>query len=113
MSVEAIERAAIRVGAHILSVPRPCRHHHAIWLYVFDSTDQPTDSSVEVRSLQHLNFEQGFVTSVGRFVNRVEAKRIAVASGQYRKQGSSHARNCAARGRSGDDGDELFSEDVW
>jgi hypothetical protein len=45
--------------------------------------------------------DQGFLTSMGRFVGRVEALRIARARGQIRKAGY------IARG------DELYSEDLY
>ena len=115
MSIETIERAAIRLGGvdsdNVWSAPRPCRHHHVIWLYTYGTVDQPTEHSIEIRrTLERADVDQGFKTSTGRFVDRIEAKLIAVAAGQYRNSESSHAKNCTGLGYQGD---ELFSEDVW
>lgn len=41
--------------------------------------------------------EQGFLTSTGRFVDRVEAKKIAIEAGQIKESQFS----------------QLYSEDVW
>lgn len=81
------------LGVH--SVPKPGRHHDVIRV-VHEATGEPVGG------------EQGFVTSTGRFVNRLVARRIA-----------ENARQLIA-GRKDSDGipyvatdDRLFSEDVW
>lgn len=45
------------------------------------------------------DLEQGFVTSRGRFVDRIEGKKIAAAAGQLLERASTSSK--------------LFSEDVW
>lgn len=67
----------------------PHRHHHLI-----NSMDDfhPTATQADT-------FDQGFVTSYGRYVDRVEAKRIAI------KQQQLLPRAMKLR--------DLFSEDVW
>lgn len=117
MSVETIERAAILIDGVIWSVPRPKRHHNIIWLYVYDTTELPTDASEKIRRFPQES-PQGFLTSNGRFVDRVEAKRIAVATGQYRCATSSAAKHIAHGGNASERGpvwesNELYSEDVW
>lgn len=85
MCVETVE------GAFIAFLPQPHRHHD-----VFKQMG-PT-----LLFRTHINpDDQGFLTSEGRFVNRIEALEIAKRAGQFnRKPG-------------GYDGPELFSEDLW
>lgn len=68
----------------IVSAPPPARHHNLFIAYEWLG---PPD-------------EQGFLTSTGRFVGRVEAMRIAVAAGQP---------FMPRDGRQS----ELYSEDLW
>jgi len=88
---ERIERAAINYDdVGVVSLPKPARHHHIIGArYGVDKTvTGGPDRAV-----------QGFITSEGRFVDRVEGLRIARAAKQVvRKQGNPHM---------------LFSEDMW
>ena len=84
---ETIVAAAIRYREVAISQPRPARHGHIIrWM---------ADLGLDVVQPE----DQGFTTSDGRFVDRVEARRIAVDAGQLLPNARSH--------------DELFSEDVW
>jgi hypothetical protein len=87
--VETIERAAIFYDDKIYSVPPPGRHHTVIWMMAAEGL--PT----ETMRLQ----SQGFVTSIGRFVDRYEAARIARAAGQLIREPTPP--------------DMLTSEDVW
>lgn len=65
-------------------MPAPHRHHHILHKMSFPAS---------------LECEQGFLTSEGKFVDRVEAKRIAIATGQEMLR-QSYSR-------------DLFSEDLW
>lgn len=85
---ERIERAAIRMSnGDVYSVGRPGRHHDVI------------------AKMRGLGFpppiigKQGFITSTGRFIDRVEAMQIAEAAGQIKT-------------KTGPDG-VLFTEDMW
>jgi hypothetical protein len=70
----------------LVTIPAPARHHTVLHpLY--------TINKVIVRPE-----DQGFLTSTGRFVGRIEAAEIALATQQIRKLMS---------------GPELYSEDVW
>lgn len=87
---ERIVSAAIRSREIILSIPAPKRHSNIMLC----ASRMIIDGEV-VRI-----GDQGFLTSTGRFVNRVEAKHIAIAAGQLR--------DTSTFGKA-----ELFSEDVW
>lgn len=65
--IDSIVKAAIKKNGVVYSVDRPGRHRQ-----VFDIMPDT------------LNAEQGFLTSSGAFVDRVEAGKIAVASGQIK-----------------------------
>ncbi len=91
MTDERIVAAAIQYDGLIFSMPSPARHCHVL------------------RSMQFLKLlpkvdrtrEEGFTTSLGRYVSREAAVEIAYASGQMQgrtKTGPAHA---------------LFSEDLW
>ena len=88
---ETIACAAIRCPhGRVFSLPRPARHHHLIWWMTEEYGYQPREMNGKY---------QGFVTSTGRYVDRVEGLEIARAAGQIKQK-------C---------GNErlLFSEDVW
>jgi hypothetical protein len=88
---EAIDRAAVRYAGTVYAPPRPGRHDRALfmlWEAEEAKGNRPHDS------------EQGFVTSTGRFVDRKEAARIALTSGQIKE---------LSRPGLG----ILFSEDLW
>lgn len=72
----------------VISMAMPYRHSHIIqrmFLRFGIENVQPDD--------------QGFVTDDGKFVDRKEAKRIAIAANQVRIDRTLH--------------DELFSENLW
>lgn len=84
---ERIECVALR---HLdtgltLSMPRPARHAHII-------------NGIQAPDVV-ATMEQGFLTAAGRFVDRLEACRIAEAAGQLIQKTSPK--------------DMLFSEDLW
>jgi hypothetical protein len=82
---ETIAAAAILFEGVACVLPPPARHHtilHAIHALRPDAIIGPD--------------EQGFVTNIGRFVERPEAKAIAIAAGQTK---TTHM--------------HLFSEDLW
>ena len=85
---EWIESAAIRTDdGRVRSLPRPARHHHVIELMA-ETLGYPTP----VRG------EQGFLLRGGRFVDRKEARAIAIDNGQ-----------CSVPAHA----ELLFSEDLW
>lgn len=84
----SIVAAAIFHGA-VISLPAPARHHTI--LYSMD-----TEMGIDVTKVPPLN--QGFITSEGKFVNRVEAYYIAYRAGQIEGK---------------DGAPRLFSEDLW
>lgn len=88
---ERIAAAAVRYQGMTFSMPPPARHGECILLML--ACRQDIDRNATGAE------EQGFVTSRNRFVDRVEARKIAVAANQltWRDAGL----------------DELFSEDVW
>lgn len=85
---ERIVAAAVVQGRVTVSMPAPARHS--------DIINYLARVGVTRKVRQH---EQGFLTSTGRFVHRIEAKQIAVAAEQLLQRASHH--------------DQLFSEDVW
>lgn len=91
MAGERIVGVAIRRrDGLILSLPAPHRHgclFRRIWHFA-------------MRAVWPQRSEQGFTTSEGRFVGRTEGRRIAEASGQFKRDGG-----CTLN--------ELFSEDLW
>jgi hypothetical protein len=85
---ETIVAAALKADDLIFSMPPPARHHtilHA--LFDFKGGDLP------------VLCDQGFVTSTGRYVDRTEGLRIAVAAKQT--DGPKYQPT------------SLFSEDLW
>lgn len=85
--MEKIAAAAMQKGALIVSLPRPNRHGDIIKCIV-------TDLSMEDAH----DFDQGFITSEGRYVDRREGAAIAIAAGQITEL------QCPPN---------LFSEDLW
>lgn len=88
-----IATAAIFINDEIWTLPRPARHHviQRAWALAHGG-----GGAILLRLPSHV---QGFVTSEGAFVDRFEAARIALKSGQIK----------ALKFQSG----ELFSEDLW
>lgn len=86
---ETIVAAAIQIDGVTISLPKPARHGTILAAADWYLKTQPGQ---EV---------QGFITSTGRFVNRIQARHIADIAGQ--KPGRSGGR----------DNPELYSEDLW
>jgi hypothetical protein len=83
---ESITAVAIKQpDGRVWQAPRPQRHHHLIRTIATATGVTPVLG------------EQGFVTSSGRFVSRIDARRLAEAAGQVDKYVPS----------------ELYSEDLW
>lgn len=86
-----IIRAAIKAKDtdHIFHLPRPKRHHHILHEFFPNVSKNP--------------YDQGFLTSEMKWVNRVDAFIIAKAANQIiaRHDGRVY------------DGPDLYSEDVW
>ena len=84
---ERIVAAALQIKGFTISLPQPARHGQ-----LFAVIDE------------HISLEraivQGFLTSEGRFVTRVQAKHIAFRSGQPIVREDLHPR-------------DAFSEDFW
>lgn len=87
---EEIACAAIRYDdIGVLALPAPARHHHIMWTRLF----------IDGVSSHPPKANQGFLTTKGRFVDRVEGLALALQSGQIEeKQGNPN---------------ELYSEDMW
>jgi hypothetical protein len=84
-----IERAAILHRGQVYSLPKPYRHHNVIR---------------EMASFgfgQDAMWDQGFVTSAGRYVSRDMAVVLAAIAGQITFPKRTNPQ------------DELFSEDLW
>ena len=64
--METIVAAALQFDGLVLSLPRPARHGHVLWV---------ADMVVKDNLLPTMT--QGFTTSTGRFVCRIEARNIA------------------------------------
>ena len=84
---ERIIAAAIQWEGVTISLPKPARHGQ-----VLHCAEQFLKTNVHYAC-------QGFLTSKGRFVNRVQARQIAYVAGQEPKE-------------TGGDRD-LYSEDLW
>jgi hypothetical protein len=84
-----IVAAAVRRNRLVFSMEAPARHHHIL-----------NTMSIQ-EEIDALAVEQGFLTSEGRYVDRVEGLAIATLAGQIiRRSGGENAK-------------ELFSEDLW
>lgn len=85
---ERIVAVAIKMGTVIVTAAAPARHGHIIHaIYNLN------------RKHHILPSDQGFLTTLGRFVDRREARMIADIQGQVTSSGPGFQ--------------ELFSEDVW
>ncbi len=89
---ERIISAAVRIGEMIFSLPPPARHHDVLHNMAENI----------IRTGQDPTWEQGFVTSSGRFVDRRQGCFIARNAGQLD----------LVRPKTGPAW-ELFSEDLW
>lgn len=72
---EWIETAALRIDGEVWTLPRPTRHHTLARAWSLANYKDGKSGFLG----EH---ESGFVTSRGRYVDRIEAGRIAVAAGQ-------------------------------
>jgi hypothetical protein len=81
-----IVSVAIRRGKLIFSIEAPARHHHV--LHTMDLQEK----------IDAIDVDQGFLTNEGKFVDREEAFKIALAANQLL---AIHPLK------------ELFSEDIW
>ena len=73
-----IVAAAVKDGNGLIHFfPRPCRHHHTVHALHRPNNDAENDI-IEAKGTQ------GFVTSDGTFVDRVEGARIAIEAGQIK-----------------------------
>lgn len=89
---ETIVAAAIQVEGVTISLPQPARHGQVLFAAeVFVQSDDWMHTAC-----------QGFLTSHGRFVNRVQAKHIAHRAGQPQLRPVSDRHPT-----------QLFSEDIW
>jgi len=86
--VPRIVSAAVQYQGVIFSLPRPARHH--VILHAMHAMGLPKES----------RRGQGFLTSEGRFVDRSEARRVALAAGQVTEDKLHHQVH-------------LFTEDLW
>lgn len=84
---ESIDRAAVYKDGIIYSLSRPARHHNVLHAMIASGVDD-------------LGSEQGFVTTMGRWVRRKPALRIAAKAGQLKGEPTAPYHG-------------LFSEDVW
>jgi len=84
----SIKAAAIKWEGRVYSIPAPGRHDNAIALMVKENPDKS----------RFLGSEQGFVTSEGKFLDRIEAAAIAIKCGQIEKLNWPP---------------DLYSEDLW
>jgi hypothetical protein len=98
--IEKIVAAAVQYQGVTFSLPQPARHSHVMWA-LEKALRLATDGKEEGKSLMSHFCCQGFLTSTGRFVNRIEAKNIAFLAGQKpRRPEDSHPT-------------DAFSEDFW
>lgn len=88
MSNVTIVAAAMEKFGATVSLPRPARHHTIIHMLADNGVQTPVTG------------KQGFLTSEGEFVDRYEARKIALASGQVTEDKLHHHL-------------QLFSEDLW
>lgn len=103
MTSERIAAAAVRSehDGHVHTLPPPARHHTILmhWQDVFTREREwwRTTSTNQQRMVTRPHV-QGFITSTGRFVDRIEAAAIAIAAKQVARLSSPP---------------QLYSEDLW
>lgn len=79
--------AATMINGTVWAIPAPARHHHIVhWL------------AKDLKFHQPVFGKQGFITDTGEFLDRKQARALAVRNGQ-----------CPAP----DHATDLFSEDLW
>ena len=89
--IEIVAAAVKTEDGLIHFFPRPARHHHTVHALHRPRNDVENDI-IQARGIQ------GFVTSNGTFVDRIEAAAIAIGCGQIKEL--AHPPN-------------LYSEDLW
>ena len=89
---ERIVAAAIQIEGLTISLPQPARHGQVHAACDAASIERDT----------YLRGTQGFLTSTGRFVNRVMAKQIAHIAGQPQMRPENQRSHR-----------DLYSEDLW
>jgi hypothetical protein len=87
---KSITHVAVVYNGTTYSLPPPNRHAQVLWL--INETNEHNYPN-----------EEGFLDSEGKFLNRKEAMKIAVASGQLRRR----------EGAQYYQGPDLYSEDLW
>ena len=92
MNPERIVAAAIEIEGLTISLPQPARHGHV----------HAACNAAFIPHEVYLRGTQGFLTSTGRFVNRVMAKHIAHRAGQPQMRPEKD--RCQR---------DLYSEDPW
>jgi hypothetical protein len=83
---EKIIGVAIKHGGVTYSLPRPKRHSDVVAHVIAAVGEEPPQDS------------RGFITNTGRYLNRVDAKKLALRNGQLANDTPSHG---------------LFSQDLW
>ncbi len=91
MGTERIEKAAIWHRGIVYTVPAPGRHHNVMLMM-----------AEKYRLGPEAQRHQGFSTSLGRYVDRKQAWRIAQEADQLLERAPTDGR-----------GGTLYSEDVW
>jgi hypothetical protein len=86
-----ITHVAIKHDGQVWSLPKPCRHHHVLEL-MFNKGVGSAGPDI-----------QGFLNGDGQFLNRHDAMKAAVSSGQLNRR----------PGANNYQGEMLFSEDLW
>ncbi len=97
MDTVKIVGVACRYGQLILAMPKPNRHHNIFKEYATQFEKYLPMS----RSVGGDYEEQGFITSEGEFVDRIEAMIIALKADQLLLKNPNYK------------DDRLFSEDLW
>lgn len=89
VQMESIVAAAIRYPSGFFALAPPYRHHHIV------------DYLASRGMRQGLEWQEGFLTNTGRFVNRKDAYQIAEAARQILPGAVSFKHT------------DLYSEDLW
>lgn len=92
VALETIIAAAIQIEGVTISLPKPARHSQVL----------AAAEALHMPEYHRHGSCQGFLTSQGRFVNRVQAKQIAHIAGQEQKRPKNERHDR-----------DLFSEDLW
>lgn len=100
-----IVAAAVKIGQVVLSMPAPKRHHDVL---------RGLHALYEDRKRHTHTYEQevqGFLTDTGEFLDRQEAMKHALASGQGTPRRTSLLEANPNYGYY--NGPDLYSEDLW